>query len=131
MSYEEMYAKIEDNKVVAVSSGKGTTGTWIEIEKFQDGRELDYDPSTGKVTVGAKAVKPEISPDQLQPEMDAALLNSLRIERTHKLIETDWTQLPDVPEETREKYKEYRRQLRDITNSYQNVYEVVWPNKPS
>ena len=126
-----MYAKIEDNKVVAVSSVKGTTGTWIEIEKFQDGRELDYDPSTGKVTVGAEAVKPEISPDQLQPEMDAALLNSLRIERTHKLIETDWTQLPDVPEETREKYKEYRRQLRDITNSYQNVYEVVWPNKPS
>ena len=131
MSYAEMYAKIEDNKVVAVSSVKGTTGTWIEIEKFQDGRELDYDPSTGKVTVGAEAVKPEISPDQLQPEMDAALLNSLRIERTHKLIETDWTQLPDVPEETREKYKEYRRQLRDITNSYQNVYEVVWPNKPS
>ena len=131
MSYAEMYAKIEDNKVVAVSSGKGTTGTWIEIENFQDGRELDYDPNTGKVTVGAEAVKPEISSDQLQPEMDAALLNSLRIERTHKLIETDWTQLPDVPEETREKYKEYRRQLRDITNSYQNVYEVVWPNKPS
>ena len=53
------------------------------------------------------------------------------IERAEVLRNTDWTQLPDVPEETRDKYKEYRRQLRDITNSYQNLAEVVWPTEPS
>lgn len=45
------------------------------------------------------------------------------------LLETDWTQLPDVPIETTEKYKSYRQQLRDITLQ-PDPFNIVWPIKP-
>ena len=57
-------------------------------------------------------------------------LSWLRSERNRRIAETDWTQLPDVPEETKLKWESYRQQLRDITNMYSNMAEVVWPDKP-
>jgi hypothetical protein len=57
-------------------------------------------------------------------------INWIRMERTKKLEETDWTQLPDVPEATRLKWSSYRQALRDITNTYTSMIDVVWPDKP-
>jgi hypothetical protein len=44
-------------------------------------------------------------------------INVLRTIRNLRLIESDWTQLPDVPlsEEKRKEWREYRQKLRDIT----------------
>lgn len=57
-------------------------------------------------------------------------LEGLRHERNLKLAETDWTQNPDVPETTRNRWTTYRQALRDITETYYSVGDVVWPQKP-
>ena len=58
-------------------------------------------------------------------------LKKLRRYRTYLLQQCDWTQFPDVPEETRTAWQTYRQQLRDITNTYSSLDDVVWPTKPS
>lgn len=62
-------------------------------------------------------------------ELEAAEpLRLLREERGRKLAETDWWASSDLtmtPEQAA-----YRQALRDITNSYSNLDEVVWPVKP-
>lgn len=44
-------------------------------------------------------------------------VNLIRTIRNTKLMESDWTQLPDVPlsEEKKREWREYRQKLRDIT----------------
>ena len=58
-------------------------------------------------------------------------MNWLRSERDRRIAETDWTQLPDVPEATRTKWQTYRQTLRDVPQNYTNMIDVVWPTKPS
>ena len=55
-------------------------------------------------------------------------LKELRAERDRKLAETDWWAVADrtmTAEQTA-----YRQALRDITNTYASLDEVVWPVKP-
>jgi len=66
----------------------------------------------------------------LSEDINAVLLEELRTERNKLLAETDWTQNNDVPETTTLKWQEYRQSLRDITEQYASVYDVVWPEKP-
>lgn len=47
---------------------------------------------------------------------EAMLWAEVRDRRNALLAASDWTQLPDVPENIREAYKPYRQALRDITN---------------
>ena len=54
----------------------------------------------------------------------------LRSERDRRIAETDWTQLPDVPEAVRLKWQLYRQKLRDVPQDYTNVQNVNWPAKP-
>ena len=49
--------------------------------------------------------------------------------RSQLLAETDWTQLGDIPTETKALYTSYRQDLRDIT-SQSNPFDLVWPVKP-
>ena len=60
-----------------------------------------------------------------------ANLEELRQNRNRRLEETDWTQNPDVPEATREKWREYRQALRDITINNSTVFGVTWPEPPA
>lgn len=55
---------------------------------------------------------------------------AIRKERDKLLMETDWTQLPDVPEATKTKYAIYRQALRDITTQ-ENPYNIKFPLCPS
>ena len=55
-------------------------------------------------------------------------MKDLRAERDRRLAETDWWAVADrtmTAEQTA-----YRQALRDITNSYTSLYDVVWPTKP-
>lgn len=54
----------------------------------------------------------------------------VRGHRAVLLAETDWTQLADVPEETRILWQPYRQALRDITLQQCEPDQVVWPQKP-
>ena len=55
-------------------------------------------------------------------------LKELRAERDRLIAETDWWASADLtmtPEQTA-----YRQALRDITNTYTSLDDVVWPTKP-
>ena len=49
--------------------------------------------------------------------------------RSQLLTECDWTQLADIPTETKAAWTEYRQYLRDIT-SQSNPFSINWPVKP-
>ena len=49
---------------------------------------------------------------------------NVRNARNRLLLECDWTQLEDVPETTKNKYKEYRQKLRDLPQTYNEVDSI-------
>lgn len=54
----------------------------------------------------------------------------VRAKRDSLLSQSDWTQLPDVPMETKAAWKSYRQALRDITEQIDLHASVEWPNAP-
>ena len=55
-------------------------------------------------------------------------LVALRAERDKLIAATDWWVLPDrTPTQAQ---LAYRQALRDITNTYSSLDDVVWPEKP-
>jgi len=62
-------------------------------------------------------------------ELDAAEpMKLLREERNRRIAQTDWWALSYVPMTSDRRL--YRMELRDITNSYSSLDDVVWPTKP-
>ena len=55
-------------------------------------------------------------------------LSDLREERNKRIAESDWMANSDVS--MSDEWKTYRQALRDITKTYKNLQEVVWPDKP-
>ena len=58
------------------------------------------------------------------------LLNELRAERDLRLANCDWAGSYDVPDSIKAVYAPYRQALRDITDTYTSLEDVVWPEKP-
>ncbi len=54
----------------------------------------------------------------------------IRSERDRRIAETDWTQLPDVPDKIKSKWQTYRQELRDVPQNNTDPANVVWPTKP-
>jgi len=48
--------------------------------------------------------------------------------RNKKLLDSDWTQLPDAPVD-KEAWAEYRQKLRDLPETTDTL-NVVWPDRP-
>jgi len=62
-------------------------------------------------------------------ELDAGrAIKELRVERKIKIAETDWWALSDLTMTAEQ--RTYRQALRDITNTYTSLDDVVWPEKP-
>ena len=61
--------------------------------------------------------------------VDSDKSNMVRHERDYKLMECDWTQLPDSPVNS-QSWTAYRSALRDLTLQDGFPWNVVWPNKP-
>jgi hypothetical protein len=55
-------------------------------------------------------------------------MRQLRVERDRLIAETDWWVLPDRT--PTDEQLAYRQALRDITNTYSSLDDVVWPEKP-
>ena len=65
-----------------------------------------------------------------QNELQAAYkLDELRTERNRLIAGTDWWDMSDAPTMTAAQTT-YRQALRDITDSYSSLDDVVWPTKP-
>lgn len=54
----------------------------------------------------------------------------IRAERDRRLLATDWTQLLDVPEATREAWQPYRQALRDMPE-IDDPFAPDWPVPPA
>lgn len=72
--------------------------------------------------------------DATEEEVNQRLVTKwqeVRDERGGRLSSSDWTQLPDSPltEEQKNSWKQYRQELRDITNQA-NPFEIIFPEKP-
>lgn len=61
---------------------------------------------------------------------DARKAVSVILKRNALLASTDWTQLPDVPEGTKDRWLVYRQALRDITDQPGFPLLVIWPIQP-
>jgi hypothetical protein len=82
---------------------------------------LSDDPSTFGVTWEQVSTK-------LTELQNAEPIRRLREERNIKLAETDWWVLPDRT--ATDEQTAYRQALRDITDTYTSLDDVVWPTKP-
>ena len=60
-------------------------------------------------------------------------LDNLRFERNRMLAESDWRVIraTETGVAMSNEWKTYRQALRDITQHYQNLDDVVWPTEPS
>ena len=73
-----------------------------------------------------------VQSDATESEINDRIENKwieIRDLRQQLLYECDWTQLSDIPSETKDLWTTYRQNLRDITNQ-SNPYNIVWPVKP-
>ena len=71
-----------------------------------------------------------LTEEQIAQVIADSKLADLRAYRTQLLAETDWTQNPDVPQATKDRWATYRQTLRDITINYSSLDGVEWPAKP-
>ena len=107
MQHEAIYAL--HSNVVSIS-GSGADA----VAKDADGNIVSWDAS-------AVATK--------EAELLAAFkLDELRSERNAKLAETDHYGLSD--QTMTDAMSSYRQALRDITDTYTSLDDVVWPTKP-
>ena len=77
------------------------------------------------------------SDEDIQAEADRLSaeypLKELRRIRNQKLLECDWTATVDSPltDEQKTAWLAYRQELRNITDTYNNLNNVVWPTPPA
>jgi hypothetical protein len=114
------FAIVENGKVVnVVLSETALADNWIQSDEAQIG--WDYD--------GTNFIAPPEPPEPPAPTTEE-LASEVRTKRNRLLAESDWTQLPDVPEATRTVWAEYRQALRDVPEQAGFPENVVWPTKP-
>ena len=85
-----------------------------------------------KIFEGSKEITDTV--DMAEVEAQAAILMKdskkaqLRVERNKRIAETDWWALSDS--NMTQEQEDYRKALRDITDVYDSLDDVVWPVKP-
>jgi len=60
----------------------------------------------------------------------AEIENEVRYQRERLLTQSDWTQLPDIPQAVKDKWQPYRQALRDITSQPGFPENIQWPEPP-
>ena len=58
------------------------------------------------------------------------LASIIRLQRNKLLSDSDWTQLPDIPNSLKQVWATYRQALRDITLQTEFPQTVTWPTAP-
>jgi hypothetical protein len=108
---------------------------WEMYEVFHTAKPNDYTKSIVEGTpILIEGVYKQnwIQTNASQSEIDTKIDNKwdeIREIRNQLLIECDWTQLSDIPTETKEVWTNYRQELRNITNQ-SNPFNINWPTKP-
>ena len=125
-----MYAYIVDNKISELYPSDTKGGKCIKMPDdwyVTDTHDYKYDPDTDSIIEDNSPPGP---PVPTQAELEKLDLDALRSQRNMKLAETDWMSNSDSPAMT-DDWKTYRQALRNITKTYKNQRDVVWPTEPS
>ncbi len=100
--------------------------------KIDDATQVDWD--SFKIDEGQTiAIPSHIEIEQKRTELlNATPLRKLREARNIKLLETDWivTKSIETGQPIPQEWLTYRQELRDITENYTSLNDVIWPNKP-
>lgn len=127
------YTIIKDGRIYAVAQGDA-----LSLAEAYSGCQIiegEFQPTEYSWANGGIAHTPQIKLDMrtYQPtpeELHAQADSEARTFRDSLLTRSDWTQLPDVPSETKEAWAAYRQALRDITKQTGYPYEINWPTVP-
>lgn len=127
------YTIIKDGRIYAVAQGDA-----LSLAEAYSGCQIiegEFQPTEYSWVNGNIAHTPQIKLDMrtYQPtpeELHAQADSEARTIRDSLLTRSDWTQLPDVPSETKEAWAAYRQALRDITKQTGYPYEINWPTVP-
>ena len=112
--------------------------TMIEFGLYEVGQTPKPNDYTKNITEGTPVLTDGlyyqnwIQADASQSEIDYRLENQwfiIRETRNELLSECDWTQLADIPSETKEAWTIYRQALRNITTQ-SSPFSINWPVKP-
>ena len=95
-----------------------------KIDYWENGEIIQIDESDPRNPANEKE---DLDVDDIQSQLKA---DALRSERNSELFATDWTQLSDVSDTIKNKYKTYRQQLRDLPAT-DGFPDVDMPTKPS
>ena len=102
----------EFNTMFSVVIGEDEHGSAIESQEDDDWQGITWNAVEDKLA-----------------ELNAAEpLKLLREERNRRIAETDWWASSDLTMSAER--TAYRQALRDITDSYASLDDVVWPDKP-
>lgn len=108
MQHEAIYA-LHSNVVSITGSGADA------VACASDGNVVSWDASA----VATKETELQAAED----------LSQLRVERDRLIAETDWWMFSDTSTPSQAQL-DYRQALRDITKSYSNLTDAVFPTKP-
>ena len=99
----------------------------VRIKDLPDGTVECYDAEENVVAIDMDTAKTKSDED-----IASRRLKSLRTARNQLLLDSDWTQNADAPitAEKKAEWDTYRQALRDITDTYTSLEDVVWPTKP-
>jgi hypothetical protein len=136
-------ATCTDARGTATHNGRATFSPLAAKSRTIDPRygvvAPEYDPSnpesfyvdllTSLVDEAALAVMIDLAFNKDESERIAESYR-VRDKRDELLLETDWTQLPDVPDTIKQSWAQYRQELRDIPAQSGFPYNVNWPTKP-
>jgi hypothetical protein len=84
--------------------------------------ELLYEITEGKYG--------EVTPHIVNISAEEAQAGFVIAKRNKLLLQSDWTQLGDIPAATKEKWTAYRQALRDITKQEGFPFTVTFPEQP-
>jgi hypothetical protein len=124
--------KAEENKIYALVQGDRCHLLFSkeQLPEWNENDIIAVDVTDMNVSIGDCYCDGVFS-KPVKEEADLAFLSSsMRNKRDRLISVTDWTQLPDVPPTTAEKWLPYRQALRDIALQEGFPENITWPTPP-
>ena len=126
----------ESNEVIYSNPMRTPQGTIdCTVVLAETGEEILFTATPYDDTLHGQDLWAQLSEsDEVLPcpeERKYALANTeARSRRAELLTGSDWTQLPDIPQATKDLWSPYRQALRDITEQEGYPYQISWPTAP-
>jgi hypothetical protein len=115
-----------DNIEQQLAAGESYLDGWFSDTEYYvaQGQAVQMPPKPSEYCVFDYTTKQWVDPRT--PETQWPIV---RTERNRRLQACDWTQLSDIPTETKTLWEPYRQELRGVTDQ-PDPFNIVWPTPP-